>query len=85
MYELKSATQIDEAANTMIHLVTDRPAFVRFEDYNAACHKCGYDMDVYYCESRTYAVRCSVCGLLTLCVARSPEEAIRRVAANENP
>lgn len=85
MYELKGIPQIDEAANVLVRLVTDRPAYVRFETYaEYECPKCKSTLDVYYCESRTYAVRCLECGLLTLVVARSPEDALRRVGSYED-
>lgn len=80
MYELKGIPQIDTAANVLAHLVADRPHYVRFETCaEYVCHKCKSTLDIYYCESGTYAVRCLKCGLLTLVVAKNPEDALRRV------
>lgn len=80
MYELKNMQQIDTAANVLIRLVADRPLFVRFECYpEYECPKCRSSLDIYYCESGTYAVRCLECGLLTLVVAKNPDDALKKV------
>lgn len=84
MYELKRTKQIDDAANILVQLAHSRADMVHFSSDNVKCCRCGALLDVYYCENRTYAVRCMECGTITLVKAGNPGEALRRVGPVEH-
>lgn len=84
MYELKSTMQVDKAANMIVQLVTDRPHFVHFDEGALVCHHCGNHLGVYYCENRTYAVRCLGCETITLVKSGNPGGALQRVGVKKN-
>jgi DNA-directed RNA polymerase subunit RPC12/RpoP len=74
---------IDESA----HKVFD----YGMKDWHGFCaHKCSHcsrQLDIYYCESRLYLVRCKHCKIVSLVEARNPNEAAEKVshcAAPEN-
>jgi hypothetical protein len=74
---------IDESA----HKVFD----YSMKDWHGFCtHKCSHcsrQLDIYYCESRLYLVRCKHCKIVSLVEARNPNEAAEKVshcAAPEN-
>ena len=51
------------------------------------CSHCSRQLDIYYCESRLYLVRCKHCRIVSLVEARNPNEAAEKVshcAAPEN-
>ena len=84
MYELKRTQQVDDSANILIQLAHSRADFVRFNGGDAKCCRCGAVLDVYYCENRTYAVRCKDCKTITLVKAGNPGEALRKVGPVES-
>lgn len=80
MYELKRTQQVDDSANILIQLAHSRADMVHFaHDGFVSCYRCGGFLDAYYCENRTYAVRCKLCKTITLVKAGNPGEAVRRV------
>ena len=52
---------------------------VRFVPANALCRNCDEMLEIYYCEGRTYAVRCPSCSQVTLVLATSPRHAAEQV------
>ena len=51
------------------------------------CSHCSRQLDIYYCESRLYLVRCKHCKIVSLVEAGNPNEAAEKVshcAAPEN-
>jgi DNA-directed RNA polymerase subunit RPC12/RpoP len=43
------------------------------------CSHCSRQLDIYYCESRLYLVRCKHCRIVSLVEARNPNEAAEKV------
>lgn len=52
---------------------------LRFHKTDEMCPRCQRDLEVYYCEKRTYAVRCKHCYMVTLVKASNPSEAAEKV------
>ncbi|MDD3231696.1 MAG: hypothetical protein PHE09_21180 [Oscillospiraceae bacterium] len=44
------------------------------------CSHCSRRLDIYYCESRLYLVRCKHCRIVSLVEARNPNEAAEKVS-----
>lgn len=72
------STQMDNAANEVIRAAEE----CRFRETDHACPRCGKDLEVYYCENRTFAVRCTYCETITLVVANNPDHAASKVGHN---
>jgi len=72
---------IDESA----HKVFD----YAMEDWHDFCtHKCSHcsrQLDIYYCESRLYLVRCKHCKIVSLVEAGNPNEAAEKVSHRAEP
>ena len=72
---------IDESA----HKVFD----YGMKDWHGFCtHKCSHcsrQLDIYYCESRLYLVRCKHCKIVSLVEAGNPNEAAEKVSRRAEP
>jgi hypothetical protein len=44
------------------------------------CSHCSRQLDIYYCESRLYLVRCKHCKIVSLVEAGNPNEAAEKVS-----
>lgn len=65
-----------------VNAVFDRATSGRdllFRETDEMCPRCQHDLEVYYCENRTYAVRCKHCKMVTIVQAGSPYEAAEKV------
>lgn len=60
-------------------LVSDYKDQFKFEEMPIRCMRCGYKLEVYYCEERVYAVRCKECKSVTLVYAARKLDAARKV------
>ena len=69
------STRMDNAANEVIKAATE----CRFRETDEMCPRCQRDLEVYYCENRTFAVRCKHCEMVTLVQASNPHEAAEKV------
>ena len=69
---------IDVSANAVFDGMT-RADGPRFRETDEMCPQCQRDLEVYYCENRTYAVRCRHCHIVTLVQAKNPDEAAEKV------
>ena len=49
------------------------------------CSRCGRQLDIYYCESRLYLVRCKHCKIVSLVEAGNPNEAAEKVSHRAAP
>ena len=49
------------------------------------CSHCSRQLDIYYCESRLYLVRCKHCKIVSLVEAGSPNEAAEKVSHHAAP
>lgn len=58
---------------------------LRFRETDEMCPRCQRDLEVYYCENRTYVVRCKHCHIVTLVSAASPNEAAAKVGLHVKP
>lgn len=71
--------QIDKAANTVIQIAAYGQRLVRTRPTDATCPKCGERLSTYYCENRTFAVKCGKCETVTLVKARNSDTAAMHV------
>lgn len=71
--------RIDEAANCVAELTRNNQTKALFRLSLATCRACRNLLEVYYCEERTYAVRCVHCETVTIIKAACFEEAAARV------
>lgn len=69
------STRMDNAANDVIKAATE----CRFRETDEMCPRCQRDLEVYYCENRTFAVRCKHCEMVTIVQASNPHEAAEKV------
>ena len=76
--------KFDKAARLIAGSVSGDLDQVLFRTTETRCRRCRMPLGVYYCESRVYAVRCLVCGTVTLTFASSPQDAVRKVGYAEN-
>lgn len=60
----------------------DQPLFRKTDEM---CQRCQRDLEVYYCENRTYTVRCKHCKMVTIVHAGSPGEAAEKVGLHVKP
>lgn len=75
---VKSFPSFDISANALLgEAVSDRN--IRFRETDEMCPQCQRDLEVYYCENRTYAVRCKHCKTVTLVQAQNPYKAAEKV------
>ena len=74
----------DKAAQTVAAAVSWSMNEVLFRTTKTRCRRCHTPLGVYYCENRVYAVRCLVCGTVTITFASSPQDAVRKVGYDEN-
>lgn len=75
---VKSFPSFDISANALLdEAVSERN--IRFRETDEACPQCVRDLEVYYCENRTYAVRCKHCKTVTLVQAKNYDEAAEKV------
>ena len=58
---------------------------LKFGETDEMCPRCQRDLEVYYCENRTYIVRCKHCHIVTLVQARNPYEAAEKVGLHVKP
>lgn len=58
---------------------------IRFRETDEMCPRCQRDLEVYYCENRTYIVRCKCCNIVTLVSATDPDEAAAKVGLHVKP
>ena len=65
------------AANVVYDEVSNSD--VRFRETDEMCPICQHDLEVYYCENRTYIVRCRHCMTITIVKASNPHEAAEKV------
>ena len=49
------------------------------------CSHCSRQLDIYYCESRLYLVRCKHCKIVSLVEAGNPNEAAEKVSRRAEP
>ena len=49
------------------------------------CSHCSRQLDIYYCESRLYLVRCKHCKIVSLVEAGNPNEAVEKVSHCSEP
>ena len=49
------------------------------------CSHCSRQLDIYYCESRLYLVRCKHCRIVSLVEAGNPNEAAEKVSHRAKP
>ena len=49
------------------------------------CSHCSRQLDIYYCESRLYLVRCKHCKIVSLVEAGNPNEAAEKVSRRAAP
>ena len=49
------------------------------------CSHCSRQLDIYYCESRLYLVRCKHCKIVSLVEAGNPNEAAEKVSRCSEP
>ena len=73
-----------KAAQTIAAAVSWDMNEVRFNTTQCRCRRCHMPLGVYTCENRVYAVRCLVCGTVTVTFASSPQDAVRKVGYDEN-
>lgn len=71
----------DAAANFILRFAEGRK--INFRTSEAECRECGVSLLVYYCENRTYVVKCPACETLTIVKAANPAEAAARVGKVE--
>lgn len=71
------STQMDYAANEVMRHADE----CRFRETDEMCPTCGRDLEVYYCENRTFAVRCEHCETITLVKSNNPYKAAEKVGA----
>jgi hypothetical protein len=76
--------KFDKAAQAVATAVSWDMDEVLFRTTESRCRRCRMPLDVYYCENRVYAVRCLVCGTVTLTFASCPQDAVRKVGYDEN-
>ena len=67
---------IDESAHKVFDYAMEN--WHGFRAYK--CSRCGRQLDIYYCESRLYLVRCKHCRIVSLVEARNPNEAAEKVS-----
>lgn len=79
----KVSINTDSAANIIIKIADGKQNNIKFRDTEANCPKCNRQMEIYYCEEGTYAVRCTSCETVTLIRAHNPREAAARVGVKE--
>lgn len=58
---------------------------IRFRETDEMCPCCQRDLEVYYCENRTYIVRCKHCHIVTIVSAKNPNEAAAKVGLHVKP
>lgn len=58
---------------------------LRFRETDEMCPRCQRDLEVYYCENRTYIVRCKHCHIVTLVSAKTANEAAAKVGLHVKP
>lgn len=75
---------IDISANAVFDIAT-RENQLRFRETDEMCPRCQRDLEVYYCENRTYIVRCKHCHIVTLVAASNPYEAAEKVGLHVKP
>ena len=63
----------------MVLSLCDDVSGMRFDKTNARCHSCGGPLEVHYCESRVYVLRCRDCETVTMVMAHNPKAAAERV------
>lgn len=73
----------DKAAQTVAGAVSWDMNEVLFNTTQSRCRRCHMPLGVYSCENRVYAVRCLVCGTVTVTFASSPHDAVRKVGTHE--
>lgn len=73
----------DRAAQMVAWAVSGETDDIHFRTTESRCRRCHMPLGVYYCENRVYAVRCLVCGTVTLTFASSPQDAVRKVGTHE--
>ena len=67
---------IDESAHKVFDYAMEN--WHGFRAYK--CSRCGRQLDIYYCESRLYLVRCKHCKIVVLVEAGSPNKAAEKVS-----
>jgi DNA-directed RNA polymerase subunit RPC12/RpoP len=72
---------IDESAHKVFDYAMEN--WHGFRAYK--CSRCGRQLDIYYCESRLYLVRCKHCKIVVLVEAGSPNEAAEKVSHRAEP
>ena len=75
------STRMDNAANEVIRAAEE----CRFRETVYMCPRCQGNLEAYYCENRTYAVRCAHCKTITLVVADSPARAASMAGLSTQP
>lgn len=75
---------IDISANAVLDSATRKDGPL-FRETDEMCPRCQRDLEVYYCENRTYIVRCKHCHIVTLVSARNPYEAAAKVGLHAKP
>ena len=72
--------EFDEVVRTaLVFSLCDEVGGIRFDETSARCHSCGGRLDVHYCESRVYVLRCRDCETVTIVMAHNPKAAAERV------
>jgi hypothetical protein len=67
---------IDESAHTVFDY-----GMKDWHDFRThKCSHCSRQLDIYYCESRLYLVRCKHCEIVSLVEAGNPNEAAEKVS-----
>lgn len=77
--------RLDEAANFMMNEVGAKPGAYLFRETDEICPVCQRGLEIYYCENRTYVLRCSLCDLMAITRAGSPREAGKKVGLKAKP
>ena len=73
----------DRAAQMVAWAVSAETDEILFRTTESRCRRCRMPLGVYSCENRVYAVRCLVCGTVTLTFASSEQDAVRKVGTHE--
>ena len=72
---------IDESAHKVFDYAMEN--WHGFRAYK--CSHCSRQLDIYYCESRLYLVRCKHCKIVVLVEAGNPNEAAEKVSHRAEP
>lgn len=75
---------IDISANAVFDSAT-KEKYLRFREIDEMCPRCQRDLEVYYCENRTYIVRCKHCNIVSIVSAANPHEAAAKVGLHIKP